>query len=127
MRFIGRLSSAVPRSNSGRASGCVFPFRISRRDSSTAAVIRGRWASEEWFDCCAYAGAGSQNVQRERKRQVPFMQDTKNARIGTPLPGIKGGRSNGGRKVGTPLDSWAQTPTAAAHYIIEMFFSRISI
>src|ERR1039458_1884645 len=46
---MGRLSGAAPRSNSGRASGCVLPLSIVRRLSSMAAVMRG-WTLAVWAE-----------------------------------------------------------------------------
>ena len=40
MRSVARLSGAAPWSNSGRASGCVFPRSVNRFAGSTACVTR---------------------------------------------------------------------------------------
>src|SRR5580658_1254689 len=56
MRCMGSVAGAVPRSNSGRAKGCVLPLRTVSWDSLTGWVMSGDGGTSELCcapDCCA--------------------------------------------------------------------------
>src|SRR5579863_3799138 len=62
---MGRLSGAAPRSNSGRASGCVFPPSLTSFWTSTGWVTR----AGTWIDWAAAPTA--KRRERSRRRITP--------------------------------------------------------
>src|SRR5579872_508036 len=80
MRSMGKLAGAVPKSNSGRASGCTLPFSVVNCVSSIACVISGRGATAPVCSaCCATTPAHNEHkmVTREKiERKYTFGADT---------------------------------------------------
>src|ERR1700676_959031 len=138
MRFMGRLAGAVPRSNSGRASGCVLPFSVMSWDSSTPWVIKGRGAVATCSAAsCARTGAQSKSKQTISATRVESTteksqlgRDTEIARIGTHLlieMDEHHRRLNGRGKGGTRSSPWQAKPVWTTHATSTRFrFQRLS-